>query len=293
MRVVDLRVHPAFQELRTRQLPPAQATSSFSSTLAQALQVSAKTLPLSHMVQSGENLSGIVRAALLNQGADPSNAEVYAAVDRVAKANSLENPDILSVGQNLDLSSLQTKQLPVQQGGPTQLLDRAVLQGPRYPGSLKALVQQILAAPKEKSANAEIWASPLHAATEITSNYGLRTDPFTGNPGFHQGIDLAAAKGTAIYPIQNGTVTYSGWKAGYGQVVVVSHANGVESLYAHASKNLANEGDRVTENTVIARVGSTGRSTGPHLHMEIHRNGQPVNPSPYLAAARLQMAKQR
>ncbi|HPO12926.1 MAG TPA: LysM peptidoglycan-binding domain-containing M23 family metallopeptidase [Candidatus Hydrogenedentes bacterium] len=291
MRVVDVKVHPAFQELRTRHLPPAQTTSAFSSTLAKALQTSAKTLPLSHTVQSGENLSGIVRSALIKQGNTPSNAEVYSAVDRVAKANSLKNPDILSVGQNLDLSALQTKQLPVQQGGPIQLLDRAVLQGPRYPGSLKALVQQILTTPSEKSTNTGTWASPLHASTEITSSYGLRKDPFTGKPDFHQGIDLAAAKGANIYPIQAGAVTYSGWKSGYGQVVVVKHENGIESLYAHASKNLAKVGDMVTENTIIAQVGSTGRSTGPHLHLEVRRNDQPVNPSPYLAAARLRLAK--
>ncbi len=293
MRAVDLKVHPGFQELRTRLTASARSLSSFSGTLSKSLENPDTTAPVTHTVQPGENLSKIVRAALVTQGGKPSNAEVYAAVDRIAKANNLKSPDVLSVGQTLDLSSLGRKQLPAQQGGGAQLLERASLQGPRYSGSIKALVQQILEGPSGKEDAAKPWAPPLRTSAEITSGYGLRKDPFTGKPDFHQGVDFAAAKGADIYPIQSGTVTYSGWKSGYGQVVEVKHDNGLESLYAHTSKNLVKEGERVTAATCIAQVGSTGRSTGPHLHLEVHRNGQPVNPSSYLAAATLQMAQNK
>ncbi len=100
---------------------------------------------------------------------------------------------------------------------------------------------------------------------------------------FHPGIDLATEMGTPIYPIMAGTVTKAekNW-FGYGNMVVVKHSNEYESLYAHMEKILVTQGQQVTTDTVLGLVGVTGRSTGPHLHLEIHENGKPVNPAPIL-----------
>lgn len=130
------------------------------------------------------------------------------------------------------------------------------------------------------------WSRALGAPARLTSGYGIRKDPFTGRKAFHHGIDLAAPQGTKIYPFEKGTVTFNGWKSGYGRVVVVKHDNGVESIYGHTSKNHVAVGTRVDRDTVIAEVGSTGRSTGPHLHFEVRNQGKAVNPVPYLQHTR-------
>jgi murein DD-endopeptidase MepM/ murein hydrolase activator NlpD len=119
----------------------------------------------------------------------------------------------------------------------------------------------------------------------------MRKDPFTGKPEFHDGIDIAAKAGTPIYPLQSGTVKYSGWKSGHGRVVIVSHGDGSETLYAHASKTLVKSGDEVAKETIIAEVGSTGKSTGPHLHFEMRRAGKSINPIPLIRDDSLHVAK--
>jgi murein DD-endopeptidase MepM/ murein hydrolase activator NlpD len=134
------------------------------------------------------------------------------------------------------------------------------------------------------------WSRTLGGPARLTSGYGMRKDPFTGRPAFHHGIDLAAPRGTSIYPFEGGTVKFNGWKSGYGRVVVVEHDNGLESFYGHTSKNLVPVGTRVDRDTPIAEVGSTGRSTGAHLHFEVRREGKAVNPLPYLQQSPMQTA---
>jgi len=124
---------------------------------------------------------------------------------------------------------------------------------------------------------------PDDAGGRISSEYGLRPDPFTGEEKFHKGLDLPAPEGADIHPVKAGTVLFSGERKGYGNVVVIDHGDGFQSTYAHTSKNLVKEGDRVDTSTVIAQVGSTGRSTGPHVHFEVNFRGQKVNPHTLLA----------
>jgi len=154
---------------------------------------------------------------------------------------------------------------------------------PRPSVDLTELVRDILT-PKtlEDLRASSPWRKTLDGPAQLTSEYGMRKDPFTGRPAFHDGIDLSARHGTTVRPYRSGSVTYSGWKSGYGRVVVVKHEDGLESVYGHNAKNLVQEGDHVDEHTAIAQVGSTGRSTGPHLHFEIRRQGRAVNPVPYL-----------
>jgi murein DD-endopeptidase MepM/ murein hydrolase activator NlpD len=117
---------------------------------------------------------------------------------------------------------------------------------------------------------------------QVTSDYGWRTDPMTGGPRFHGGIDIAAAQGTPVYAPQSGMVIYSGAYGGYGNVVVLNHGNTLFTVYGHNSKLLVQPGDRVYRGQVISLVGSTGRSTGPHLHFEVHYKQQYLNPVSYL-----------
>ncbi len=98
----------------------------------------------------------------------------------------------------------------------------------------------------------------------------------------HLGIDFGAKRGTPIYAIASGKVVYAGWMRGYGRVVKINHGGGVISLYAHQSKILVKKGDFVKEHQVIGKVGSTGRSTGPHLHLGVYKKGKPINPNIYL-----------
>lgn len=112
----------------------------------------------------------------------------------------------------------------------------------------------------------------------VTSGYGMRIDPIEGKWRKHNGIDISVPEGTPIMPAAPGRVIFSGMSGGYGNCVVVEHENGITSLYAHNSINYVKSGDYVDNGKVIALSGSTGRSTGPHLHFEIRREGEPVNP---------------
>lgn len=119
----------------------------------------------------------------------------------------------------------------------------------------------------------------------ISSGFGVRMDPFTGHRAMHEGVDIAARFGGPIYAASDGVVNWAADKVGYGLVVEVTHESGLITRYAHTSEILVKEGDRVNKGQEIARVGTTGRSTGPHLHFEVIRDGQPVNPSRYLQSA--------
>ena len=116
------------------------------------------------------------------------------------------------------------------------------------------------------------------AGRGVNSGFGNRSDPFTGSTSFHSGVDIPAPLGTNIFAAEAGTVVFSGWMGGYGNTVMIDHGNGMQTLYGHASSLLVRNGDSVTRGQIIARVGSTGRSTGNHLHFEVRTNGNPVNP---------------
>ena len=113
----------------------------------------------------------------------------------------------------------------------------------------------------------------------ISSTYGRRVDPFTGKAKYHKGIDFAAKKGSEVLSVAAGMVVKSERMSGYGNVVEVRHADGYVTRYAHNQENLVEVGDQVEKGETIAVLGSTGHSTGPHVHFEVRRNGKLVNPS--------------
>jgi murein DD-endopeptidase MepM/ murein hydrolase activator NlpD len=131
------------------------------------------------------------------------------------------------------------------------------------------------------------------ASAVITSTFGYRRDPFTGRGAMHPGIDFRAAYGSPIRAAAKGVVSFVGRKSGYGNVVEVSHGNGLVTRYAHMSATHARVGQEVAAGDVIGAVGSTGRSTGPHLHFEVRVNGSAVNPRPFLERAPYVLEKAR
>ncbi|MBU6252584.1 MAG: M23 family metallopeptidase [Alphaproteobacteria bacterium] len=112
-----------------------------------------------------------------------------------------------------------------------------------------------------------------------SSGFGLRWHPLLGYSRFHKGVDYAAASGTPIYAVADGVVTRAGWAGGYGQLVRLGHGGGVETAYAHMQRIAVRAGASVTQGQIIGYVGTTGLSTGPHLHFEVYRDGDAIDPS--------------
>ena len=118
----------------------------------------------------------------------------------------------------------------------------------------------------------------------MSSGFGKRTDPFKGKKAFHRGVDFAGARGSEVMAVASGIVIRSEHNSGYGNVVEVRHADGYSTLYAHNKENLVEEGDMVSKGQTIALLGSTGRSSGPHVHFEVHHNGKIINPNRFLGS---------
>lgn len=129
--------------------------------------------------------------------------------------------------------------------------------------------------------------------TNLTSGFGVRSDPFKGRAAMHAGIDLAGPVGTKIYATADGIVNRSSWVSGYGNLVEINHGRGIETRYGHLSRSLVRDGQRVKRGDLIALMGSTGRSTGSHLHYEVRLDGKAVNPVPFMQTNNYLLALQR
>jgi murein DD-endopeptidase MepM/ murein hydrolase activator NlpD len=150
---------------------------------------------------------------------------------------------------------------------------------------LDQLQDGVIAIPSDK---------PVRAAVTFSSGFGVRSDPFEHGAGFHPGIDLAGPYGTPIYATADGTVTRAGWNSGgYGNMVELDHGRGISTRYGHMSAVLVHVGDHVTRGEEIGRMGSTGRSTGNHLHYEVRIDGRPVNPIPFMKTTDYVIAMQK
>lgn len=134
---------------------------------------------------------------------------------------------------------------------------------------------------RQTQSNLEITGRPVDRGW-ISSRFGRRTDPFTGRLSYHQGVDFSAERGTDIKATAAGVVTWSAQKQGYGLLVEVTHANGFQTRYGHADQLLVEVGEIVRKGQTIALVGSSGRSTGPHVHFEVYKNGRVVDPASYI-----------
>ena len=195
-----------------------------------------------HLVKPGESLYRIGKAY------DVSTEEL-------AKANRLKDPSQIYVGQRILIPGAH-RQLPVDTITPAEA----------------APVARRAPLPLEVNDEPLLWP----VSGSINSGYGPR------GSSFHDGIDIAAPEGAPIQAIERGEVIYSDQLRGYGNIVIVRHPGGMTSVYAHNQVNLAREGQQVSKGEVIAKVGSTGRVTGPHLHLEIRKNNAAQDPLRYL-----------
>ncbi len=195
-----------------------------------------------HIVKPGENLFRI--------------GKTYdVAVDELARLNRIRDPSQIRVGQRLLIPGA-TRQLPVEIIAPTETNS----------------IARDTPVPAEPIDELLLW--PINGS--INSGFGAR------GAGFHDGIDIGAPEGTPIRAAEKGEVIYSDQIRGYGNIVIVRHTAGIVSVYAHNQVNLVHEGQSVDRGEVIARVGSTGRVTGPHLHFEIRKNNAAQDPMRYL-----------
>ena len=201
-----------------------------------------------------------------------------------------------AVGQRLvDDSGLQGGEFdftaPIGQGGggpatditPTQM--RSGLDGVQAQfdnaGSQLTVLDTLLASRTAKGSLDRAIAPITHSY--VTSTFGARADPFGAGEQFHKGIDFKANTGDPVMAVADGVVSFAGQRTGYGNVIEVDHGNGYVTRYAHNSQLLKQVGDLVRAGTEIAKAGSTGRSTGAHVHLEVWKNGAYVNPAPFLA----------
>jgi murein DD-endopeptidase MepM/ murein hydrolase activator NlpD len=175
---------------------------------------------------------------------------------------------------------------PQGEGGPFESVGNATFKA--LFSSWKKLDQLqdgVIAVPSDK---------PVKADVTFTSGFGVRSDPFHFNAAMHPGIDLAGAYGTPIYATADGTVLRAGWNSGgYGNLVELDHGRGITTRYGHMSAVLVHAGEHVTRGQQIGRMGSTGRSTGNHLHYEVRIDGRAVNPIPFMRSTDYVLAMQR
>lgn len=277
--------------------PRGASRTPFRETLSEALSV-ARRPDAVREVRRGDTLSHLVQRQLRAAGERPTRAAIYEGVAAVAKANGLRNPDLILPGQRIDFSVLgAASRDAVATAAPVH---RPPAAAPVFQATeeLLAVLIQPSESPKPElallepgDASSSPWQSVLDAPARLTSEFGPRSDPFSGRWRQHNGIDLASEQGTQVRPLLPGKVVFSGWRNGYGNTVVVRHADGLETLYGHHAENLVGKGDEVSQKTALGLVGSTGRATGPHLHFEVRRNGEAVNPLPFMTGRFTRVAR--
>ena len=209
-----------------------------------------------------------------------------------------------ALGERLtDLAKLDNREfdfsLSVGQGGPEELLENAFFAPPPFLQTLDELMERLDSREQQLEVLEEVLAERgLSEAGNVSgrpvtqgylsSPFGRRSDPFTGQQRMHKGVDFAAREGSDVVAVAAGVVTWSGRKSGYGTMVEVNHGDGHVTLYAHNKENLVRVGELVQRGQVIAKVGSSGRSTGPHVHFEVIKDGRQVNPYTFIARAKTQ-----
>lgn len=213
--------------------------------------------------------------------------------DAIISVNKLKNTRSLQIGQFLKIPSIDGIVYSVKKGDTPEKIadmykisleklavvnkisDNNMLQA----GTLVFLPDAKLDWVTIQEINGDLFKIPIKGNYRITSRYGWRRDPFTGRRSFHNGIDLAIHKGTPIYAALAGKIVATGVSNVYGNYIIVRHHAGYQTLYGHLNSILVRNGQYVTNQTRIGTVGTTGRSTGPHLHFTVYKHGATINPS--------------
>jgi murein DD-endopeptidase MepM/ murein hydrolase activator NlpD len=251
-----------------------------------------------------EQRQALIEAALSGQRIDPALIAA-AAGGRLAKDGPLARVEqqqleqAALVAQALDVryqvTAAELKKLgiaPARVGGPDGVGGPFESAGnPTFKAlfnswkKLDQLQDGVIAIPSDK---------PVKTDVSFTSGFGVRSDPFHAGAAMHPGIDLAGTVGTPIYATADGTVLRAGWNSGgYGNLVEIDHGRGITTRFGHLSAILVREGDHINRGQLIGRMGSTGRSTGSHLHYEVRIDGRAVNPIPFMKSTDYVLAMQR
>ncbi|RLP24847.1 M23 family metallopeptidase [Mesorhizobium sp. YM1C-6-2] len=167
-------------------------------------------------------------------------------------------------------------------GGPLVPIDNPAL----FDAKVKELDEALEMLDRMKSEARRLPIANPSPGHSVSSTFGVRKDPLLGSPALHSGMDFRAPMGSEAHVTAPGTVVSAGWNGGYGRMVEVEHADGFTTRYGHLSKILVKKGQQLSAGDIVGKVGSTGRSTGPHLHYEVRRNGEALNPSRFLKAGR-------
>ncbi|MBR3812775.1 MAG: M23 family metallopeptidase [Spirochaetaceae bacterium] len=232
-----------------------------------------------YIVKPNDNITSISKNAGL------TNISTLIAVNNITNVRRLQS------GQRLTIPSIDGMNYIVADGDTLETISK------KYEVSVEKLLdvndlnssvlksgQKIFIPGAKMSANdlkkalGELFAYPLKAKWRLSSNYGKRADPFTGVSSFHTGIDMAAPVKTPVYASADGTVKTVSWSNIYGNYIIISHADGYQTLYAHLYSASAKQGQKITQGTKIGLVGNTGYSTGPHLHFTVYKNNKLINP---------------
>ncbi len=207
------------------------------------------------------------------------------AIERQKNQIDLLTQQLLGQKAQLQAQAAAQSETVNRLAGDRRALEAAEAQLAQESEALTSLIQQRSAIEQARSGRRAILGTGqmgIPAQGSLTSYYGWRVHPILGYRRFHSGLDFGAAYGSPIWAADSGRVIFAGWYGGYGNAVVIDHGNGVATLYGHCSALYIGEGQAVQKGQPIAAVGSTGLSTGPHLHFEVRVNGQTVDPLGYL-----------
>ncbi|HZK44566.1 MAG TPA: M23 family metallopeptidase [Syntrophomonadaceae bacterium] len=184
--------------------------------------------------------------------------------------------------EQLDLQKKEKQTILSDVTEERKTFENAIAELERASAQLEVMIRQIQAAGSKEALGTGIFTWPTPGYSAITSPYGMRYHPILKQRKMHTGIDIGAPMSANIVAADSGTVIFAGWMNGYGQTIVIDHGAGISTLYAHQSSFLVGKGTAVSKGQTIGKVGSTGWSTGPHLHFEVRINGSHTSPGAYL-----------
>lgn len=203
-----------------------------------------------------------------------------AVVEEQKNQVALLRQQLLSQKQQYEAEAQSEQQLIARLKQERTALEAAEAQLAQDSEQIGAMIRQKIAASTGIIRGTGRFIYPANAS--ITSGFGTRVHPILGYRRFHSGVDFGASYGSTVRAADSGRVIFAGWYGGYGQAVIIDHGNGLTTLYGHNSRLFVQEGQMVQQGQAISAVGSTGLSTGPHLHFEVRQNGTPINPMGYL-----------
>ncbi len=263
-----------------------------SAVAARAAQLEQRTVFLNSML-SGHASAGQLSQQLPRDAETPANPRAMAMIQGFAHVDAMQTAMADRVeaitrrrynetaavlrARGFDPARFQTY---AGQGGPYEAADAGDDADPRF----RALFTSWRALDQLEAGAASIpSARPIVTSVNFTSGYGVRSDPFRGSAAMHAGIDLAGPLGTPVYATADGIVGRSEWNnGGYGNLIELNHGQGIQTRYGHLSQRLVQPGERIHRGQLIGLMGSTGRSTGSHLHYEVRIDGRAVNPIPFM-----------